>query len=425
MLRGYRANISFPDTSRFYFHFIIADFAQAIVLNLGHSNEQAILFPSTSVANQCIDFMIEQSISRTPENITDQRPTLHREKNVRLIDLVYQSERYANRNGRNGLTAISAVLFPEEHFGSAKTFWQHSGDGISSRSAEFHHRAFEEGYLTCRSSCERQETKQSLVPKGPRRYQKAKSVEQADADTNGIILGKPTLTNFKSRDTLSYTQFLEERFGRNLEIALAANAKLAVRRRITGSLTADVDLQEALHISRDSVSSREVSGVSENDVFLFPCGMSSIFNLHRIMLAARGPLKSVSYGYDMSVITIVCFSLMLARFPYIDTLKILQKWGPGCLFYGHGSSSDLDDLERRCEDGEKYLALFCEFPGNPLLKCPDLQRIRSLADRYNFAVVVDETVGNFMNVHVLPFADVVVTSLTKVFSGDSNVMGGW
>jgi cystathionine gamma-synthase len=38
--------------------------------------------------------------------------------------------------------------------------------------------------------------------------------------------------------------------------------------------------------------------------------------------------------------------------------------------------------------------------------------------------VVDETVGNIMNVHVLPYADVAVSSLTKIFSGDSNVMGG-
>ena len=117
-------------------------------------------------------------------------------------------------------------------------------------------------------------------------------------------------------------------------------------------------------------------------------------------------------------------SLTESRFPYIDTLKILEKWGPGCLFYGNGSSSDLHDLESRCKSGEKFLALFCEFPGNPLLKTPDLQRIRALADQYDFAVVVDETIGNFMNVHVLPSADVVVSSLTKVFSGDSNVMGG-
>lgn len=114
----------------------------------------------------------------------------------------------------------------------------------------------------------------------------------------------------------------------------------------------------------------------------------------------------------------------LQRFPYIDTLKILEKFGPGCIFYGHGSAEDLDDLESRLSNGEKLLALFCEFPGNPLLKSPDLTRIQNLAHQYDFAVVIDETVGNFLNVNVLPYADVVVSSLTKVFSGDSNVMGG-
>ena len=117
-------------------------------------------------------------------------------------------------------------------------------------------------------------------------------------------------------------------------------------------------------------------------------------------------------------------SLTERRFPYIDTLKVLEKWGPGCLFYGRGSADDLDDLERRLERGERYLALFCEFPSNPLLKSPDLQQIRLLSKKYDFAVVVDETVGNLLNVHVLSYADVAVSSLTKVFSGDSNVMGG-
>lgn len=116
--------------------------------------------------------------------------------------------------------------------------------------------------------------------------------------------------------------------------------------------------------------------------------------------------------------------LIDGSFPYIDTLKILEKWGPGCLFYGNGSSDDLDDLEKRCKNGERFLALFCEFPGNPLLKSPDLRRIRRLADKYDFALVIDETIGNFMNVHLLPAADVMVSSLTKIFSGDSNVMGG-
>jgi cystathionine gamma-synthase len=122
--------------------------------------------------------------------------------------------------------------------------------------------------------------------------------------------------------------------------------------------------------------------------------------------------------------TIIYTALINFSFPYIDTLKVLEKFGPGCLFYGRGSSDDLDDLEKRLQSGEKFLALFCEFPGNPLLMSPDLARIRILADAYDFGVVVDETIGNFLNVNVLPYADVVVSSLTKVFSGDSNVMGG-
>jgi O-acetylhomoserine/O-acetylserine sulfhydrylase-like pyridoxal-dependent enzyme len=70
------------------------------------------------------------------------------------------------------------------------------------------------------------------------------------------------------------------------------------------------------------------------------------------------------------------------------------------------------------------MCLITEFPSNPLLRSPDLRRLRALADKYEFLVVVDETIGNFINVEVMPYADIVVSSLTKVFSGDANVMGG-
>ena len=95
------------------------------------------------------------------------------------------------------------------------------------------------------------------------------------------------------------------------------------------------------------------------------------------------------------------------------------------MFYGRGLPEDLDDLEQRLSQGERFLSLFCEFPSNPLLRTPDLRRIWRLANRYNFVVVVDETIGNYLNVHTLPYADVVVSSLTKIFSGEGNVMGGW
>ena len=69
-------------------------------------------------------------------------------------------------------------------------------------------------------------------------------------------------------------------------------------------------------------------------------------------------------------------------------------------------------------------ALFTEFPSNPLLRSVDLCRLRELANKYDFPIVIDDTVGNFVNADVLPFVDIVVSSLTKIFSGCADVMGG-
>lgn len=109
----------------------------------------------------------------------------------------------------------------------------------------------------------------------------------------------------------------------------------------------------------------------------------------------------------------------------------MQKWGPGCHFLGHGLDADIDELEtiiaREISDSPlipPILALFTEFPSNPLLRSADLPRLRALADKYDFLIVIDETLGNFVNVEVLPYADMVASSLSKVFSGDANVMGG-
>jgi len=294
-------------------------------------------------------------------------------------------------------TPFSALFFPGHCFPFAKQFWQHTGEGVQSRRAEYAREDYEQGGLIEKSVAE-ESTRQS---KGPRRYRKAvSSLDSAtpDSPTNSIVNGNGDLES---------SRFLEERFGRNLNLELANQAKQAIKRRIAGTLTIDLDLHDALRADPDHSRARQVPGFSVDDVYLYPCGMASIYNAHRQLMLARGPRKSICYG-----------------FPYIDTLKVLEKFGPGAVFYGFGTPEDLDDLEKRLEGGERFLGLFCEFPSNPLLRSPDLKRIRVLADKYDFAVVVDETVGNFMNVSVLPYADIVVSSLTKVFSGDGNVMGG-
>lgn len=112
-----------------------------------------------------------------------------------------------------------------------------------------------------------------------------------------------------------------------------------------------------------------------------------------------------------------------SRFPYIDTLKIQEKCGSGCHFFGKGDSKDLDSLVKLLST-TKIGALYCEFPSNPLLISPPIKILWQLAQSNDFLLIVDETIGNFCNINVLDHCHIIVSSLTKVFSGDSNVMGG-
>jgi cystathionine gamma-synthase len=383
---------------RFFVHLIIQELQREVLSRYGRPGEAVMLFPSPATAKRCQQFF-DAKLAGLEKDL------------VRIIGLLPSVP--SNTDVRENLTAVSSlfcVFFPKQHFSIAKQVWQHSGDGISSRRGEFCLKALTDGLLIPEGEAASMKHHQDQVCKGPRRYQRGGSQSGINGTSHA---SKPSTDSTASvgvdrdRDGNDLSRFVEERFGRNLNAKLASKAKVAVRRRIAGCLTDDSELDQALEAPTDG-QSRRIKGLTEDDVYLYPTGMSSIFNTHRILRACREePRKSICFG-----------------FPYIDTLKILEKWGPGCLFYGNGRDSDLDGLERRLQSGERYLALFTEFPSNPLLNSPDLPRMRQLADRYDFALVVDESVGNFINVNVLAHADVVVSSLTKAFSGDSNVMGG-
>jgi cystathionine gamma-synthase len=75
-------------------------------------------------------------------------------------------------------------------------------------------------------------------------------------------------------------------------------------------------------------------------------------------------------------------------FPYLDTLKLanMPPLGTGCEFYGRGDDADFVAL-RSLLQRERIGGLFCEFPSNPLLKAPDLRRLRQLSDEFDFPLV--------------------------------------
>ncbi|KUI62248.1 Cystathionine gamma-synthase [Cytospora mali] len=372
---------------RFFIHKSIAALAEVIVQAFGRPGLQAMLFPNKTTAVRCLAFIK----AKAPAELLEGLDSLH---------LILDPSNPASSPLKPIRPTVSAVLFIPDAFPYAKQYWQHSGDGISSRRAEFCHSLLDQGLLVPDDS-----PRAPLSPvrqsRGPRRYQRPMSIDRA---LSGLRNGSNSPA--PAPDSEESSRFVEERFGRNLDISLVQRAKTAIRRRIAGTLTSDIDVKHH-PLPQAEPTNRGVHGLTEQDIYLYPCGMNAIFHTHRMLMNAHGSHKSISFG-----------------FPYVDTLKILEKFGPGCVFYGRASEDDLDDLEQRLKAGEKFLGLFCEFPGNPLLTCPNLKRIRSLADEYDFAVVVDETIGTFANINVLQYADVVVSSLTKIFSGDCNVMGG-
>ncbi|KAI0153328.1 pyridoxal phosphate-dependent transferase [Xylariaceae sp. FL1272] len=382
---------------RFFIHKSIRAFECDILSRYGQSGQRAMLFPTRSIAQRCEDFIRCRASAAALADFN-------------VLRFVLDSSQEPTELLRALAPSVHAVVCSEEAYPFAKQYWQHSGEGVSSRRAEFCRSLFHEGLLVLEGhSASPPSPHQGTLRRGPRRYQRASSVDDKTG-TNGTkhvpAAGQSGLPDQDLADSLESCRFLEERFGRNLDVSLVENAKSAIRRRIAGVLTTDLDLQSKSLPVMES-NARGVTNLKEDDIYLMSTGMNAIFTAHQALLSCRNPHKSISYG-----------------FPYVDTLKILQKFGPGAIFYGHGSESDLDDLETRLEAGERFLGLFCEFPGNPLLTCPNLSRIRTLADTYDFAVIVDETLSNFINVNLLPLADAVVSSLTKIFSGDANVMGG-
>ncbi|KAI9505029.1 Cystathionine gamma-synthase [Coemansia spiralis] len=383
-----------------YPRFFIAKPIQGLVAHIKDRfalpNETAMLFPSLACARRCVAFIYDQA----PKQRTPEAPeySLPKPGQVRVVHCAFEPVNRraaaldAMRNKLDAPVTIYCVLFQEDLFSLAKQYWQHTGNGISARLAAYCMRI-------ARINEEfEQDTQPRCSPKAASfaAWRSNNASEKAATGLGGTL---------SSEEEAEADTYLEERFGRNFDPKYAAEMKAALRRRIAGAISEEKQQQRGVQLEHG------VAGLCPKDVYLTATGMSAVFFAHQALLSMRHA-KSVCFG-----------------FPYTDTLKILEKFGPGAYFLGHGEGADYEELERILElhsqEGEDpILAIFTECPSNPLLKTADVPRLHALAARYNVALVVDETIGSFPNVDVLSWADIVVSSLTKVFSGDSNVMGG-
>lgn len=377
---------------RFYIHSIIQALCARIEHKYGRDGEKAMVFPNYTIAKRCREFIFSKS---------ETKPA------VRVLQLSAAGPKTEEEKSTLVATTIGVLFYPPALFPLAKSYWQHSGEGISSRLAEYVLKN-----LFNEAADEKNHSIKFDVPKegASKAELQARKIQQISPSMN---FARPKKNQSQNDESVQESEtYIDQKYGRVLDLKFGDAAKVALRRRIIGNIEASLlDLEQIKSTGADKSrrdSSPNTKHLSEDDVYLYPSGMSAIFNAHQALLKSQEPKKSVCFG-----------------FPYVDTLNILRKFGPGVHFLGLGDDESLDEMEEQLNNKTiDIMALFCECPSNPLLKTPNLKRVRKLADKFDFAVVVDDTVGNFANIKVLPYADMVASSLTKIYSGDSDVMGG-
>lgn len=151
----------------------------------------------------------------------------------------------------------------------------------------------------------------------------------------------------------------------------------------------------------------QLAGCEPDDVYLYSTGMAALAAALRVAQSLQPGARSMQLG-----------------FPYVDGLKIQTVWGPGAHFFPTLSEAEMAEAEAVLASDEPISAVFCEVIGNPLLRMADVQRISALVRPRGIPLVVDDTVATFANVDLLPYADMISSSLTKHFSGVGDVMAG-
>lgn len=145
-------------------------------------------------------------------------------------------------------------------------------------------------------------------------------------------------------------------------------------------------------------------------VFLSSCGMSAIFGVYSAFEVIMRRMKRTDW---------VEFGWL-----YLDTMRILEKFPAGSRVHLLPDASAPGAIEKIEALGSNTACVLVEIPTNPLVQTPDLKRLHELSRRFGFAVIADVTLATPVNVDVLPFADVVVESLTKYACGSGDVMMG-
>ncbi|KAL6946947.1 hypothetical protein ACO0QE_001803 [Hanseniaspora vineae] len=507
---------------RFFIHLYIKKLCSLILTKFSRNDsvEQCLIFSSYNVAKRCREYI------KVKRPSTSTYP-------IRILQLSSEKPNSLDESRYKQECKVSTVFVHKDDFKYLKEYWQHAGEGISSRVAEYMLRNLFDIDDQTLQSISHEHALQTSQTSTERKTSTIKTMEK------------------EKEGTTTSTSYIEQRFGRAMDMSMGEYAKKLIKKRIamkvvdveedavlggTSSSTVipvtsnegrntvsttspndnagqdthveDISAQFTEHVivvetnsteqnpnmttsnlqrnraleselgnqvgthsregtpdlndsrsanqrfsSQNSASASAAAaaaasaiaaanGSSRNsttfvdpnkDVYLFPSGMAAIFTAHRLLLeldslrvksrmsasslAGSSPMASSLIGYGPPYKKTVMFG-----FPYTDTLSILRKFNH--THFLPNESDAMSKLEHILQTGEQILAVFTETPSNPLLKMGDIFKLKELSLKYGFYIIVDDTIGGFINVDILPHADIVVSSLTKIFSGDSNVLAG-
>lgn len=340
----------------------VLQLAQLANARFGSAEELCILLPTINCAKSCQAFLASR-----PTPVTS-----------RYVEWAVRSASPAasalaaddpDAAAKQRTVTVWPCFFPAADFSVAKQFWQHTGDGISSRvaercltllgeidgdgnaspsaaqqAAEPVVAAAEEAdavspiigssggryaskgsrYAVSKPSVN-PTTSNGLITSSKLRYSTSKGPSRNSTNSNSDESEPSSLAN--SLDTVPpkpsvsapilkdgrlaidqdedvLARYVEERYGRNLDLSLAPLAKLAMRRRIAGVLKETPGQAipvERMGKSENEESTRGVASLTEEDVWLYPGGMSAIFHAHQLAMGAKASEgkevgKSICFG---------------------------------------------------------------------------------------------------------------------------------
>ncbi len=153
-------------------------------------------------------------------------------------------------------------------------------------------------------------------------------------------------------------------------------------------------------------------GCETKDVLVCSCGMNAFYAGFRAVQeaqSARGRTKWLQLGWL-----------------YLDSGCVLKEFlgENASLDYCYDATDTETIVERIKACGESLACVVIECPTNPLVQVADLPRIAEVVRRCGGILMIDPTIASAYNVDVLPFADIVVTSLTKYASCAGDIMIG-